>query len=62
MKDFFEGVGTGPYGVWEVLGRCLRQEEARAHLPNEIAESVFPQADDRNEQAREKAIEAPTGC
>ncbi|MGX6646847.1 chlorophyllide a reductase subunit Y [Maricaulaceae bacterium MS644] len=52
MRDFFEGVGAGhTAGVWENTPedvRTFRMKERRKHMTAE--------------QAREKAIEAPTGC
>ncbi len=52
MRDFFEGVGTGhSAGVWEETpqdSRTFRMKERRKRMTAE--------------QAREKAIEAPTGC
>lgn len=52
MRDFFEGVGTGhTAGVWENTPedvRTFRMKERRKRMTAE--------------QAREKAIEAPTGC
>ena len=52
MRDFFEGVGTGhTAGVWEDTPedvRTFRMKERRKRMTAE--------------QAREKAIEAPTGC
>jgi chlorophyllide a reductase subunit Y len=52
MRDFFEGVGTGhAAGVWEDTpedSRTFRMKEARKRFSAE--------------KAREKAIEAPTGC
>lgn len=52
MRDFFEGVGTGANaGVWENIPedvRTFRMKEKRKRITAE--------------QAREKAIEAPTGC
>lgn len=52
MRDFFEGVGTGhAAGVWENTPedvRTFRMKERRKQMTAE--------------QAREKAIEAPTGC
>lgn len=52
MRDFFEGVGTGhAAGVWEAKPedvRTFRMKEKRKRMTAE--------------QAREKAIEAPTGC
>lgn len=52
MRDFFEGVGTGhSAGVWEDVpedSRTFRMKEKRKRITAE--------------QAREKAIEAPTGC
>jgi len=52
MRDFFEGVGTGhTAGVWEDTPedvRTFRMKERRKRMTAD--------------QAREKAIEAPTGC
>jgi chlorophyllide a reductase subunit Y len=52
MRDFFEGVGAGANaGVWENIPedvRTFRMKEKRKRITAE--------------QAREKAIEAPTGC
>jgi chlorophyllide a reductase subunit Y len=52
MRDFFEGVGSGhAAGVWEDVpedSRTFRMKEKRKRITAE--------------QAREKAIEAPTGC
>ena len=52
MRDFFEGVGTGhAAGVWEDTPedvRTFRMKERRKRMTAD--------------QAREKAIEAPTGC
>jgi chlorophyllide a reductase subunit Y len=52
MRDFFEGVGQGhAAGVWEDVPkdeRTFRMKEKRKRITAE--------------QAREKAIEAPTGC
>ena len=52
MRDFFEGVGTGANaGIWENIPedvRTFRMKEKRKRITAE--------------QAREKAIEAPTGC
>ena len=52
MRDFFEGVGEGhAAGVWEDVPkdeRTFRMKEKRKRITAE--------------QAREKAIEAPTGC
>lgn len=52
MRDFFEGVGSGhAAGVWEDVPedvRSFRRKEGRKRLSAE--------------KAREKAIEAPTGC
>ena len=52
MRDFFEGVGTGhAAGVWEDVpedSRTFRMKERRKRMTAD--------------QAREKAIEAPTGC
>lgn len=52
MRDFFEGVGAGhTAGVWEDTPedvRTFRMKERRKRMTAE--------------QAREKAIEAPTGC
>ena len=52
MRDFFEGVGSGhTAGVWEDTpedSRTFRMKERRKRMTAE--------------QAREKAIEAPTGC
>ena len=52
MRDFFEGVGTGhAAGIWEDVPkdvRTFRMKEKRKRMSAE--------------QAREKAIEAPTGC
>lgn len=52
MRDFFEGVGQGhSAGVWEDIpedSRTFRMKEKRKRITAE--------------QAREKAIEAPTGC
>jgi chlorophyllide a reductase subunit Y len=52
MRDFFEGVGVGhAAGVWEDVPedvRTFRMKERRKQMTAD--------------QAREKAIEAPTGC
>ncbi len=52
MRDFFEGVGSGhAAGVWEDMPedvRTFRMKERRKRMTAD--------------QAREKAIEAPTGC
>lgn len=52
MRDFFEGVGEGyAAGIWEDVpedSRTFRMKESRKQLTAE--------------KAREKAIEAPTGC
>jgi chlorophyllide a reductase subunit Y len=52
MRDFFEGVGTGyAAGVWEAVpedSRTFRMKESRKRISAE--------------EARKKAIEAPTGC
>lgn len=52
MRDFFDGVGTGhAAGIWENIpedSRTFRMKERRKRMTAD--------------QAREKAIEAPTGC